>query len=85
MANPGQSQLPYLDINTAAILMRADSSNDMLTYPSSLRGVFYIIDNYGGIMFLERHGYYRAQWEDLQVMVEELKWILSEAERWQRS
>ena len=86
MSNTGQSRLPILSFNTDSILMRADASDDMLTYQSSLSGNAYIIDKYGGVMILDKHGYYRAQWEDLQVICEELRaWILPEAERWQKS
>jgi len=86
MANAGRVDLPILDINRNAILLRADKSEDMLTYESSLSGTSYIIDKNGGVMILEKHGYYRAQWEDLMVICQELQaWILPEAERWARS
>lgn len=86
MSNTGKVQLDKLDYNTAAILLRADKSNDMLTYQSSLSGTSYIIDKFGGVMILDKHGYYRAQWEDLMVICEELRaWILPEAERWKRA
>lgn len=81
-----QSELPLLNINTNALLLKADNSDDMLTFQSSLSGISYIIDRNGGVMILDRHGYYRAQWNDLQVICEELRaWILSEAERWEKS
>lgn len=86
MSNTGKSRLPILSFNTDSILMRADASDDMLTFQSSLSGNAYIIDRYGGVMILDKHGFYRAQWEDLQVICEELQaWILPEAERWQKS
>ena len=86
MSNTGKSRLPILSFNTDSILMRADTSDDMLTFQSSLSGNAYIIDRYGGVMILDKHGFYRAQWEDLQVICEELRaWILPEAERWQKS
>lgn len=86
MANKGKTELPILDINTQALLYKADTNKNMLTYQSSLSGVSYIIDNNGGVMILDKHGYYRAQWSDLQVICEELRaWILPEAERWERS
>lgn len=86
MANMGKTELPELDINTNALLLRADGNKDLLTYQSSLSGVSYIIDNNGGVMILDKHGYYRAQWNDLQVICEELRsWVLPEAERWERS
>ncbi|MBQ6455683.1 MAG: hypothetical protein IJJ31_00970 [Mogibacterium sp.] len=86
MSNGGKTILDPLDINTDAILLRADGNEDLLTYQSSLSGNAYIIDKYGGVMILDKHGYYRAQWEDLQVICEELQaWILPEAERWRRS
>ena len=86
MCNTGKTILDPIDINTDAILLKADGNNDLLTYQSSLSGNAYIIDKYGGVMILDKHGYYRAQWEDLQVICEELgSWILPEAERWQKS
>ncbi len=86
MSNGGKTILDPLDINTDAILLRADGNEDLLTYQSSLSGNAYIIDKCGGVMILDKHGYYRAQWEDLQVICEELRaWILPEAERWQKS
>ena len=86
MGNKGASDLPRMDFNTAAIMLKADKNDDMLTYESSLSGVKYIIDNKGGVMILDPHGYYRAMWEDLQVICEELRaWILPEAERWNRA
>ena len=86
MSNGGKTILDPLDINTDAIPLRADGNEDLLTYQSSLSGNAYIIDKYGGVMILDKHGYYRAQWEDLQVICEELQaWILPEAERWRRS
>ena len=86
MSNAGKTILDPIDINTDAIPLKADGNNDLLTYQSSLSGNAYIIDKYGGVMILDKHGYYRAQWEDLQVICEELRaWILPEAERWQKS
>ena len=86
MSNTGESKLRVPNFNAEAILLRADASKDMLTYQSSLSGNSYIIDKYGGVMILDKHGFYRAQWEDLQVICEELRaWILPEAERWQKS
>ena len=78
--------LPKLDINTDSILSKADKSPDMMTYQGALSSVSYIIDKSGGVMILDGHGYYRARWEDLQVICEELRaWILPEAERWQKA
>lgn len=86
MATMGKSQLDKHDYNTDAILLKADNSKDMLTFQSSLSGNSYVIDKYGGVIILDKHGYYRAQWEDLMVICEELRaWILPEAERWERS
>ena len=86
MATTGKARLDRLEYNTAAILLKADNSDDMLTYESSLSGNSYVIDKYGGVKILDNHGYYRAQWEDLMVICEELRaWILPEAERWTRS
>lgn len=86
MSSKGESRLPILSLNTQAILLKADTSEDMLTYPSSLSGQSYVIDKNGGVIILDDHGYYRAQWEDLQVICEELiSWIIPEAERWKRS
>ena len=86
MSNAKRSQLPILSLNTSAILRKADSSPDMLTYQSSLSGNSYIIDKNGGVMILDSHGYYRAQWEDMQVICEELRaWILPEVQRWKKA
>ena len=86
MSNAGKTILDPIEIYTDAILLKADRNKDMLTYQSSLSGNSYVIDKYGGVMILDKHGYYRAQWEDLQVICEELRaWILPEAERWQKS
>ncbi len=86
MSSNGRSKLPIMSLNTDAILLKADNSDDMLTYQSSLSGNAYIIDRNGGVMILDNHGYFRARWEDLQVICEELRsWVLPEAERWQRS
>lgn len=86
MATTGKSHLDKHEYNTDAILLKADNSKDMLTFQSSLSGNSYVIDKYGGVIILDKHGYYRAQWEDLMVICEELRaWILPEAERWERS
>ena len=86
MSSTGKTILDPIDINTDAILLKADRNNDLLTYQSSLSGNSYIIDKYGGVMILDKHGYYRAQYDDLQVICEELRaWILPGAERWQKS
>ena len=86
MGKTGKADLPVLDFNTTAILLKADNSDDILTYESSLSGTSYLIDRNGGVMILDKHGYYRVQWNDLQVICEELRsWILPEAERWERS
>lgn len=86
MATTGKPHLDRLEYNTSAILLKADNRNDMLTFESSLSGNSYVIDKYGGVMILDSHGYYRAQWEDLMVICEELRaWILPEAERWERT
>lgn len=86
MSNKGSAILPMIRLNTEAILNKADSSADILTYESSLSGVSYLIDRNGGVMILDKHGYYRVQWNDLQVICAELEgWILPEAERWERS
>ena len=80
------SELPLINLNTDAILLKADQSDDMKTFESSLSGSAYIIDRNGGVMILDRHGYYRAQANDLQGICEELRaWILPEIERWMRS
>ena len=86
MSKGGDTILYPRNLNTDAILLKADQSDDMLTYQSSLSGNSYVIDKNGGIMILDRHGFYRAQAGDLQVICEELQaWILPEAERWRRS
>ena len=86
MRNKGKAELPQLRFNTEAILNKADSSDDILTYESSLSGTSYLIDRNGGVMILDKHGYYRVQWNDLQVICAELEgWILPEAARWERS
>jgi len=86
MSSNGNTVLYPMNLNTDAILLKADQSDDMLTYQSSLSGNAYVIDKNGGVMILDRHGFYRAQMEDLQVICQELQaWILPEAERWHRT
>lgn len=86
MSTKKETFLKTPNINTEAILRKADSSPDMLTYQSSLSGNSYVIDKNGGVMILDSHGYYRAQWEDMQVICEELTaWILPEVQRWKKA
>ena len=86
MSKEVKTTLDQIDLNTDAILLKADGSDDMLTYQSSLSGNAYIIDRNGGVMILDRHGFYRAQANDLQVICEELRaWILPEVERWMKT
>lgn len=86
MANSGTMILPVIDINRAGVMLKADKAPDMLTYDSSLSGTSYIIDKYGGVLIINNHGFYRAQWKDLMVICRELtQWIIPEADRWENS
>lgn len=86
MSTAGKTILDPITINTEAILLKADQSDDILTFQSSLSGNAYIIDKNGGVMIIDRHGFYRAQADDLMVICEELRaWILPESERWRKS
>ena len=79
------TKIPAIKLDTEAILLKADTSEDMITYNSTVSGVHYIIDRFGGVMIIDGHNCFRQQWEDLSVICEELRaWILGEAERWQR-
>lgn len=74
--------IPYINLDTETILLKADSSDEALTYESSLSGVNYAIGGDGGILILSRHQFFGAKVEEMRVIREELGYIIEEAERW---
>lgn len=85
MATGGRKDLPILSFNTDAILLKADSSPYVLTYQSSLSGTAYAISKDGGILILDKHGFYGRMVDDMRVIHQELGYIIEEADRWRKS
>lgn len=83
--NKGQTSLPLLDLSVDSILLKADKSPHAMTYSSSLSGVAYAISKDGGILILDKHGFFGKKVEDMRVIKEELEYVMEEAERFQRA
>ena len=83
--NDGRTNLPILDFNTDAILLKADASPYALTFQSSLSGVAFAVSKDGGILILDKHGFFGRTIDDMRVIHQELGYIIEEAERWQKS
>ncbi|MBQ3281531.1 MAG: hypothetical protein IJH41_03885 [Eubacterium sp.] len=83
--NDGRTALPILDFNTDAILLKADASPYVLTYQSSLSGVAFAISKDGGILILDKHGFFGKQVDDMRALHQELGFIIEEADRWKRT
>jgi hypothetical protein len=83
--NDERTALPILDFNTDAILLKADASPHVLTYQSSLSGVAFTISKDGGILILDKHGFFGKQVDDMRVLHQELGFIIEEADRWKRT
>ena len=81
----GRKDLPILDFNTDAILLKADSSPHVLTYQSSLSGVAFAISKDGGILILDKHGFFGKKVDDMRVLHQELGFIIEEADRWKHT
>ena len=84
MSDKAIRSLPRININVGAILDKADNDSKSLSYSSSLSGIGYAIDK-NQILIVGRHGFFMERIEDMRVIVEELNYLLEEAERWQRS
>lgn len=80
-----RSSLPILDFNTDAIMLKADASPHALTFQSSLSGTAYAISRDGGILIIDKHGFFGKTVDDMRVLHKELEYIIEEAERWQKS
>lgn len=83
--NEGRTSLPVLDLNTDAILLKADASPHALTYQSSLSGVAFAISKDGGILILDKHGFFGRKVDDMRVLHQELGYIIEEADRWKHT
>lgn len=80
----GITKLPHLCINVEGILLKADSSEETLTYASMLKGVGYIT-NGQSMLIVQHHGYLGMNLKDWKVIHEELGYMIEEAERWGKS
>ena len=76
------SELPLIDINTEAILLKADKSPYAMTMQSSLSGTAFAISKDGGILILNRHGFFGLNIDDMRVIHQELEYVIEETERW---
>ena len=85
MSSNGKSYLPVMDLNTDAILLKADASPYAMTFQSSLSGVAFAISKDGGILIIDSHGYYGKMVDDMRVLHQELGYIREEADRWRKS
>lgn len=81
----GSRLLPSITLDLNAILIKADGSPHAKTYQSDLSGVAYAVSRDGGILILDRHGYFGKTLEDWRVIYQELGYIIEDVERWQRS
>ena len=80
----GSNLLPVVDINVDAVLLKADSSPECLTYSSSLSGLGYA-SNGQSLLIISDDGYIGRSVDDWRVIYQELGYMIEEAERWQRS
>lgn len=85
MSKNGRTDIPMLDFNTDAILLKADSSPYAMTLQSSLSGVAFAISKDGGILILDGHGFFGRMVDDMRVLHQELGYVIEEADRWRRS
>lgn len=83
--NNGERILKPLNLNVEAILLKGDYDPDVLTMQSSLRGTGFAIDRNGGIVVLDRHGFFCRKLEDMRIIHEELAYVIEEAERWRNA
>jgi hypothetical protein len=81
----GSTLIPSVTLDLDAILMKADKSPYAQTYQSDLSGVAYAVSKDGGILIVDKHGFFGKSIDDWRVIHQELGAILEEAERWQKS
>ena len=80
--NQGEREIPYINLDLDAIMLKADGSNDALTFESSLSGINYAIGRDGGILILGKHQFFGEMVDEMRVIHQELGYIIEEAERW---
>lgn len=79
------SELPLIDINTDAILLKADNSPYAMTMQSSLSGTAFAISKDGGILIINRHGFFGLKVDDMRILHQELGYVIEETERWTKT
>ncbi len=77
----GLRQLPKLNLATEQILRKAESRNDLVTYPSIMSGIGYVTDLKEVTVISRRGGYLRLPIGVFQEVVKELDYICEDAER----
>lgn len=80
----GTTKLPYLRLNVDGILLKADKTGHVLTFPSDVKGLGYAT-NGESLLVLSSSGYLGMRLNDWKVAYKELGYVLEEAERWARS
>lgn len=77
-------QLPRLRLDVLGILARAEYRKDVLTMESDIGTVGYAYDK-GRVLLIQGDGFVINTVEDWRAIIEELKWVIEEADKWTRS
>ena len=77
----GLRKLPDFKLATEQILRKAESRNDLVTYPSALSDIGYITDLHEVTIISRRGGYLRLPIGYFAELLPELEYILEDAER----
>lgn len=80
----GLRQLPTLNLATEQILRKAESRNDLVTYPSIMSGIGYVTDLQEITVVSHRGGYLRLPVGVLREVIKEMDYICEDVERRRR-
>lgn len=76
-----QKKIPRLELNVAYILARADNRRDLFSYPSDIYGAGHVTDGREILVITSCRGYLRLTHKQAKILIDELKNIMEDNER----
>lgn len=77
-------ELLRISLDTEQILRKAEGKRDLVTFPSTMRGVGYVTDKQELLILSSTGGYLRISEAMLPKFIEELRWMNEEIDRRKR-
>lgn len=73
--------IPKIKLNVGRIMKRGDDITGLISYESDIRGWGYITDRKEVLVVTAQQGYLRMDQHQLELMLEELRWIYEDNDR----